>query len=162
MAVSDILIVMIYFFKHFVWLFMNNIFDYVLANALCKLYAFLINSVELVTLVTLLIISIERYRVTSLKIFSTQPYTLKKRIMVVSCSWLASMVSSFYAILVCEAVKSPIGHTYECKYLEASILFRVLFPLKSICRVLTYCSVLTLSVITSVRLSKPQAIQATF
>ena len=158
MAVSDILVVITFVYKMFGSPLPDNI-NYIPANIICKLVLHINISSELVTLVTLLIISIERYRITSrLTVQAPQALSSKKRVLVVLSSWFVSMLLGLFALIV-GTVDFRSMKIHRCSF-HINLVWHVLYPFKNICAVIMYCSITILGILTSVRLSKMTEIQA--
>ena len=158
MAVSDILVVITFVYKMFGSPLPDNI-NYIPANIICKLVLHTNISSELVTLVSLLIISIERYRITSrLTVQAPQALSSKKRVLVVLSSWFVSMLLGLFALIV-GAADFRSMKMHRC-FFHFNLVWHVLYPFKNICAVIMYCSITILGILTSVRLSKMTEIQA--
>ena len=103
----------------------------------------------LITLVTLLIISVERFRITRRKrVQRSQPYTLKQRVAVTVCTWLAAMTLSSPRVL---------SSSHIIFKISSQTHFAV-FAIQRILLMTCYCVIVVLSIVTLKRLSQPQAI----
>ena len=94
MAVSDILFIFLrslYYFQ-----FQVRIFDYnfrgTWGEILCKTMPFLYTGIIIVSAVTLLVISIERFKITRQTVQIIQPYRIKKRVAVLACLWVIPLL----------------------------------------------------------------------
>jgi len=95
MAVADALVILLSAFIYVPDL-SNYTFSFypsgILGEILCKTITFLIYVSYTESLVTLLIISIERFRATRATVRISRPYTLRQRTAVLFCSWLIPMI----------------------------------------------------------------------
>ena len=160
MAVSDVLVVLVFSINILMDLFGYNLWDHIhgtVANILCKMDPFLMFTSMLVTLVTLLIISIERFRVTRLTVHRIRPYTLTQRVAVISCSWLIPMGLCAYVLYNLEHCET--GNRQYCVYTDFTNSC-IGYTFFYFCYFVLFCAILFLSILTSVRLRKSQAIQA--
>ncbi|XP_020906338.1 mu-type opioid receptor-like [Exaiptasia diaphana] len=156
MAVSDILIAVLYTTETSI-IFIPSKTPEVLAIIVCKSVDFVKNTAELLTLTTLLIISIERYRATKVVIGKKTSSKLK----LVCIAWLVSMALSGFNLVFGYATQSAPGLPFRCSHTlsNAEKVFDGFYFLKSMSLVFLYISVFIISVVTSVRLSNSNAIQ---
>ncbi|XP_031572073.1 neuropeptide Y receptor type 1-like [Actinia tenebrosa] len=156
MAVSDILVAIMYSYHNirsllrlpYFWeLWDNDVFG----NILCKAYYFFYSASKYVTLTSLLIISVERFRSTKVTVRRVRPYTLKKRLALVSCSWLLPMGLKAYVPWYFKIHQD--SNTRGCypNFLRA---FFVLFSFDQLFVLLTMCLVVIFNIMTSFRLCK--------
>ncbi|KXJ17567.1 Allatostatin-A receptor [Exaiptasia diaphana] len=123
----------------------------------CKPIMFLIHISYRVSLVTLLVISIQRFRATAKTLKRTRTYTLKQRMAIIAVTWLMSMTS-------------PILYSYKARLLgqlcdvwhndllnNRVIFFVILF--ESAIMVILCGVIFILTSLTIRRLTKPQGIQ---
>ena len=143
MAISDILVAIIFSYHNicpllglpYLWDLLDN---EVFANILCKAYFFFSHTSMFVTLTTLLIISVERFRSTKLTVHRVRPYTLRKRLALVSCSWLLPMGLSAYKATYFKIVKR--GNTNVC-YVNVSMTTLFLCSFSKVFALLVMCLV---------------------
>ena len=160
MAVSDVLVVLVLSINILMDLFGYNLLEHIhgtVANILCKLNAFLMFTSVLVTLVTLLIISIERFRVTRSTVHRIRPYRLTQRVAVISCSWLIPIGLCADVLYNLNIVKRE--NSQYCRPTDSARHLNFL-SFFYICYFVLVCAILLLSILTSVRLRQSQAIQA--
>ncbi|XP_031561505.1 P2Y purinoceptor 8-like [Actinia tenebrosa] len=151
MAVSDILIAVVFSYDLLTFLLrlphLCDLWDNdVLAITICTAaYYSFSNASMYVTLTSLLIISVERFRSTKVTVHRVRPYTMKKRLALVSCSWLLPMgLSAHFAWY---------SQTEQPSTTE-SITFFVLFCFGQLFVLLMMCLVVIFNIMTSFRLCK--------
>lgn len=151
MAVSDVLVVVVFAMGDFS---LPSGTSENLANFVCKLSSLKVVP-ELITLLTLLWISIERFQAT--RVFNPTHWSHVKLICI---TWAASLILSLFRFVHCYASRSNIDLTYKCKINKSTMSFTVFFLFKTLFILVMYCTIFTLSIITARKLSKPLAIQA--
>jgi len=161
MAVSDTLVILLITFYH-VPHTSNLTFSLypfgIVGDILCKASMFLLHVSYTESLVTLLIISIERFRATRTTVRISRPYTLKQRVAVLFCSWLIPM-TLFANVLYFSRLIEDRGVTL-CYIIINRVVSAWLFFIQQTLVVISFCVTVLLSILTLRRLSKPQAIQA--
>ena len=159
MAMADLLMVITSSSMWFPYLFSYNILEKVeltVATYVCKAVSLIGSSSVLASLLTLLIISVERFRVTRLTVQRSRPYTLKRRIVVLSCSWLFPLVIIGYRSYTARVQST--GHTLLCDYEDGNrSLFYLLYYIFAL--IILFVSI-TLNILTLRRLTKPRAIES--
>jgi len=115
---------------------------------LCKITAFFFIISLNVTLLTLLVISIERFRATRQTLQRSRQYTLRKRVAVISICWLIPTVVYAYP-------------SYRfCGPFPSQPFFFAIMTFSFLTMTIVIITILALSIITVRRLSRPQAILA--
>ena len=125
-------------------------------DMLCKITILVADTSYKVSLVTLLVISIERFKATRQTLQRSRPYTIKQRVTVVGICWLIPMLVS----------------GYSCYFLNFDATLKVCYPTLSwqmfrdysavvyLLNTLVLIIISALSIISIRRLSRTQAIQA--
>ena len=118
MALSDIFVVLMFSSRqiqstssHGIF---YNIYDQITVDILCKVGQFCIHSVRLVTLVNLLIISVERFRATRLTVHRALPHSRKTHTALVLGSWLLPMALSAYNLYFWKSLYFKNWKYYRC------------------------------------------------
>ncbi|XP_028515687.1 bombesin receptor subtype-3-like [Exaiptasia diaphana] len=153
MAVSDTLFLFSSLLENIPWL-SNNIWR-IYHNGLlgiieCKIVRFIWNTSVRVTLITLLIISVERFRATRQTLQKQRPYTRKQRMIVLGLCWLVPMpFAAFFIYAELPCINQPAR-----KSLVPGIWIHELLV------VMCCCVIFALGILTTKRLSKLQPIDA--
>lgn len=164
MAVSDtVFIAMILFFvsQHL----SKRTFSFypggTLGMIICKSTFFLIYVSCPVSFLTLLAISVERFRVTRTTLHRSRPYSLQQRIIVLGAAWLIPM--AFFAFLLRSGTVASDSNVNICKIASSSIRYTLmLFFINHHLIITLFIIILTLSLLTIRRLSKAKAFKANF
>lgn len=156
MAVSDIFVIIT------IILYASGIIGYkiwndnIAANFRCKAVVFLGSTFEGITLVTLVIIAIERFRITRRRAVQiSRPHSIKQRLCLLALSWLVSAAVHCY-----EAILRRSNDQGEC-FVEAGTQFvhSLLTLIRLILSILFFVVLFVLSIFTLRRLSSTQAIE---
>jgi len=124
-------------------------------DIICKVLAIISKTSYRVSLVTLLVISIKRFRATRRTLKRPRPYTVKQRVAVLGICWLIPMIPAGYG---CYETKYN-EETKVCGiFQEEKLLTYFILSFSTMTSVI--CIILTLSAITVRRLSKPQLTRA--
>lgn len=154
MAVSDTLVIITIalFAPKFILSF--KIWERYLADDFgCRVLPFLTSTGQTVSLISLMIISIERYRLTRRRaVQKSRPYSVKQRVSLVASSWLISIAVNLYEIVFNSSTDDG-----QCKV--TSFGYYVWFSIKTFLTILLFLVLLVLSIRTLQRLSDPQAIE---
>jgi len=159
MAVSDILVILTMPLQSASsQLNLARLITGMLGEILCKTTVFVFHLSVKESLLTLLIISIERFRATRLFARRLQPYTLRQRVAVLVSCWSIAMFISAFHIYFSITSSSPSGGNFcgDPFLLEAVIFMNIYF----IFVIILFCIIFSLSILTLRRLLKPQAIEA--
>jgi len=149
MAVSDALFLMN--------CFLFQIIKVHLGDTICKILFFVYEISYKVALVTLLVISIERFRATRQTLQRSRPYTIKQRVAVLGICWLIPMV---LAASWCYAAEYDDGSN-ECEVpLSATGKELISFTTSFFTMTLAIFIIFALSIISIKRLSRTQAIES--
>lgn len=151
MAVSDILVVVVFALGDFS---LPSGTSENIANFVCKLSSLKVVP-ELITLLTLLWISMERYKAT--KVFNQRNWSHVKLIFI---TWTLSMMLSLFRFVLSYASRSSVDLTYRCSINKSTVFFKIFFLFKTFCILILYFVVFALSIVTARKLSKPLTIQA--
>ncbi|XP_020910147.2 somatostatin receptor type 5 [Exaiptasia diaphana] len=160
MAVSDALYLFMDLLYLVPWLSDNKWSIYpsgTLGVIICKTTIFLLYISYRVSLVTLLVISIQRFRATAKTLKRSRPYTLKQRMAIIAVTWLMSMT----APIVYVYQQSPHGQICRVWYsdlLNNRVTSFVVLSEQAI-MVILCCVIFILAILTIRRLTKPQGIQ---
>ena len=162
MAVSDMLVSIMGLFFYFQRVHYSQMWkdvEGIWGDILCKTFPFLYDTSISVSLVTLLIISIERFKITRQTVQIVRPYTMKQRVAILTSSWLVVMFFQAHNLILLKVMKNSETGSYYCGISNVEILM-AMFTVIIILVILLYCLIFSLSIVTLRRLSKPQAIQA--
>ncbi|KXJ23245.1 Prokineticin receptor 2 [Exaiptasia diaphana] len=159
MAIADFLSLLKVVFTEFHWLSGKHMLliypDGILGDILCKVEQFLTNVTLRVSLITLLIISIERFRATRQTLEISRPYTSKERIKVVSITWAIPMIMDSY-LLYCKKTDEDgscgVADKDQNLYYSIRLVTKIL-------AIIVVCVIFGLCIQTTKRLSRVQAIQ---
>lgn len=157
MAVSDSLLILMqpFFYIQRLSDFTLTLFPEGVAGVfLCKVTAFLYNVSYSQSLLSLMIISVERYRATGITLKRSRPYTMKQRMITVGCSWFIPM-ALFANTLYHATIVEQIPGVFLCKnILNVPEWF---FLIQPVLIIVSFIVIFTLSILTILRLSKPHA-----
>jgi len=129
----------------------------VLGDIICKITHFIYMISYKVSLLTMCVISIERFRVTRRTLQRSRQYNLKQRVAVLSICWLIPMVGNAYPLYI-RSFKE-VGQ--YCFYKNASEkIMQITYGLALVTWTIVVITILALSIITVRRLSRPQDILA--
>lgn len=159
MAVSDTIFAI---FSMFNYIYVENIVTIskglsgvVLGGFSCKFVPYVCNVSITVSFVTLLVISIERFRATRQTLRRSRPYTLKQRMAVLSSCWFIPMLLFTHI-----PVLAYFNERHQlCRYYDIRISIAILVT-SSLLRIPVIITIISLSILTIKRLSRRQVIQA--
>lgn len=164
MAVSDLLVICmgtVYMYVIFVDPFAsfddrNDNRKLIAEVIICKLVPFFHLNARLVSLMSLLIISIERYKAIRITVprIRSRSNILKHRVIAVCCSWLIPMAVTAYEPTYGVLKPSKDGG-FECGLSHSPKIWISVYYL---CMIITFVSIFLLSVLTWRKLSKPNEI----
>lgn len=158
MAVSDILVALMVVISEGSSLlnhedFFANTGFAVLDDILCRMVTYLKHTPRPVTLSTLLIISIERLKATSSTLQVPRPYTARRRMVIIGCSWGVPMVLSGYGVFATVQKKGTLN---TCGVYELDTWINI----TNCVVVVIFLVILIFTLVSLKRLQKPQAIVA--
>ena len=161
MAVADALFVIINLFRYVI----ENVLEYSIwndidqniAQILCKTLSFSLYVFAMESLVTLLIISIERYKITRQFVQISQTLSGKRRAAVVSGCWLISVVLNLHLLISTHIDKYNSETT--CVYIQHQNQLRIVVIVECNILLVCYISIVVLSILTLRKISRPQAIE---
>lgn len=120
---------------------------------MCRTFLFVIHTSPLVTLSSLLVISIERFKATSPTMQAPRPYTMKRRLVILGCCWGLPMLLSGFGLFATIRKKKNFN-ACSVKITELNYWRGI-----QICAtVVAFLAILTLTLISLRRLQKPQEI----
>ena len=164
MAVADTLVVVINIYNFVIFRFLThsvwNDLHETIAQTLCKALSCLYYVCPTESLVTLLIISIERYRITRQTCQVSRPVSGKQRVTVVVLCWLMAFLIHSYLFFSAQ-VKEKSDSELVCVLIsvENVTIWRVTFFIALHVVLFNFLSILVLSILTLRRISKPQAVE---
>ena len=121
--------------------------NFIFGIVICAVARFLLDVSYKVSLISLLVISIERFRATRRTLTRSRPYTFRRRIMAICVSWLIPLPFAAYFL-------------YEDHHGWRDEDFQHFFSTDNILHVILCFVIFVLCVLTIRRLSRPQAIQS--
>lgn len=160
MAVSDTLIILIvpFFYAQRITDFKTSLFPQgSLGGFLCKVTAYLYNVSYTQSLLSLMIISVERYRATGITLKRSRPYTLRHRMVVVGCSWFVPMILFAHTLYYAKLYEAKTPGVYLCKNTLTGAVPAWFFLLQPVLIIVSFLIIFTLSILTIKRLAQPHA-----
>lgn len=156
MAISDTLVIVMHLLDALISIMKYKLHDNITAVLYCKLVSIMNVVSHVVSLITLVIISIERYNITRKRVVQlSQPYSTKRRVGLLACSWVIPIILSLY-----EGTKSSSNGNGECQNLEdIPYSMWVWVCIRTIVKIALFLLLLILSLFTLRMLSRPQAIE---
>jgi len=132
----------------------ERLYSNVLGHIMCKIRVYLVEMC-VVSLVTLLVISIERFRATRRTLQRPRPYTVKQRVAVLGICWLIPMIPGGYSCYELKFDEETKKCTFSSRWVE-TLYFIISFSTM----ISVIFIILTFSAITVRRLSTIQLTQA--
>ncbi|XP_020900286.1 lutropin-choriogonadotropic hormone receptor-like [Exaiptasia diaphana] len=160
MAAADVLNVVSLFglkalpiIDRFIWAYIEMISG----DKVCKVLSFFVNYSMLVSFITLVIITIERFRASRQTLHVSRPYTIKQRLAVVAGSWVISGALASYDTPF-RTIEESFAGSYACKgsHKAPVVLIIAVFTIL----VVAYFFIIILSALTLKRLSHRHEIEA--
>lgn len=128
-------------------------------NTLCRLFTFIVSTSINVSYTSLVIICIERFKASGQTARIAQPYTLKKRLLVVGASWFIPIVLAAFEAKYRTVIERLPG-VYVCQGTShLPIIMRVVYYTMFLSAT---CCIVVLSIVTLRRISRRQEIEASF
>ncbi|XP_020903260.1 melanocortin receptor 5-like [Exaiptasia diaphana] len=160
-AVADILFDLANLFFEVTAFFRYDLYNRVnvaLAETFCKTSVYIYRVFLSESLLTLLIISIERYRVTSQTVRISRPFSRKRGLVIIACSWIIALVTNLYLPIFRNVVKRNSAYVCITK-LERTPA--IVFYLISMNSKLFFClAMVVVCILTLRKLSKVSAIES--